>query len=831
MPLDFSKLTSQNTYDTLISPREIFNALPNKNNQKFQYPRDVQSQVWKYWFDRRDEKDLVIKMNTGSGKTVVGLILLKSSINENKGPCVYVVPDNYLVKQAITEADDLGIETTTDTDSPRFLSGKSILVINIHKLVNGLSVFGVGDEGVKIKIGTILIDDAHACLDILEDQFTISISRNNPAYDSLYQIFMDSLHSQCETKAIEIESNIYSTQMQVPYWVWQKKITDVSRILFENNSENDIKFSLPLIKESLHLCRCIISSNLIEISPHCIPIHMIPSIENANRRVFLTASLVDDSILISHFDAADEAVTKAIFPDTASDIGDRMIIMPQVINTEFSSEIIRDFCKNISEQINVVVIVPSEYRSKFWSDEADLILHKDNLYDGIERLKTSHVGLVVLVNRYDGIDLPKDACRLLVIDGLPDVRRLLDKVNSAILMDSNHTKNKLIQKIEQGMGRGVRSNDDHCVVFLMGRNLTRQLYSGKAIDKFSPGTKAQFDLSEKLSEQISNKDISELLTIINYCLKRDNEWIKASKGVLAKLIYKDIKEIDKVTVSQRKAYDHSLYNNNQKAVDVLNKTVNDLSDKKVKPYLKQCLAEYMNFIDEADSQRILMSAASLNTRVLKPIEGIAYHKLTSDTLDQAKNCSEFLTDLNNDPNKIIIELNGISEHLIFLPDTSNIFEEAVKNIARFIGFNSQRPENEYHKGPDDLWEIGKLNYLIIECKNGSNLDFINKHDCNQLNGSANWFLEKYDNTCKYTPVMIHKSNIFEYAASPHLETRIITEEELKLFYTAVQQFIKAICIENKMHDVSYIKEKLTYYKLRSEDIVSQYSIKYKTKDK
>ena len=40
-------------------------------------------------------------MNTGSGKTVVGLIMLQSCLNENKGPAIYVVPDNYLVNQVL----------------------------------------------------------------------------------------------------------------------------------------------------------------------------------------------------------------------------------------------------------------------------------------------------------------------------------------------------------------------------------------------------------------------------------------------------------------------------------------------------------------------------------------------------------------------------------------------------------------------------------------------------------------------------------------------------------------------------------------------------------
>lgn len=37
----------------------------------------------------------------------------------------------------------------------------------------------------------------------------------------------------------------------------------------------------------------------------------------------------------------------------------------------------------------------------------------------IRALRDGHVGLVVLINKYDGIDLPSDACRILALDGCP----------------------------------------------------------------------------------------------------------------------------------------------------------------------------------------------------------------------------------------------------------------------------------------------------------------------------------------------------------------------------------------------------------------------------
>lgn len=727
MMIDFGKLTGGGTVDSALQPREIFVALPNKKEGKFEYPRDVQTQVWDHWFKRRDESDLVLKMNTGSGKTVVALLILKSSLNEKKGPAVYVVPDNYLLEQVLSEANDLGIEVTKETSSPLFLSGKAILVVSIHKLVNGLSVFGVGDEGIKIEIGTLLIDDAHACLDTIEDQFIITISRQNKAYNDLYNIYRESLHTQCETKASEIELGDPSAYMQIPFWTWQDKIKETSSILIKHkNTENEIKFTWPLLKESLHLCRCIVSVKEIEISPHCIPIQMIPSIANAARKVFMTATLADDGILSTHFGIKEESISRAVIPDSAGDVGDRMILLPQVINPELSDEQIKDLCKCASQHINVVVIVPSEYRSKFWQDEADLILNKDNIYSGVERLKNEKVGLVVLINRYDGIDLPKDSCRLLVIDGLPDVRHLIDKVNQGILMGSGRLSSQIIQRIEQGMGRGIRSSDDYCAVLLMGKNLTSQLYARGAINKFSPATKAQLDISEKISEQIKGKGIKEILETLSYLFDRNKDWVSVSKGAVAALTYNDKTDLNRISLTLRDSYDYAdrkIYTN---AISTLSDLINETTDKPLKGYLMQCLSEYINLYDKVEAQKTLLSASSFNTRILKPLDGISYHKLESLEMEQAKACSEFLKTKYNNPNKIIIEINSLLENLIFKPETSNIFEESLKMLAQYFGFNAQRPEDEFRRGPDVLWETGGLTYFVIECKNGATTETINK---------------------------------------------------------------------------------------------------------
>lgn len=103
---------------------------------------DEQADVLDVWYARRQAKDLTLKMNTGGGKTVVGLLCLQSSLNENVKPAVYITPDSFLVNQVLDEAKALGIPATDDEKDPDFLAGRAILVANVWKLFNARSVLG-----------------------------------------------------------------------------------------------------------------------------------------------------------------------------------------------------------------------------------------------------------------------------------------------------------------------------------------------------------------------------------------------------------------------------------------------------------------------------------------------------------------------------------------------------------------------------------------------------------------------------------------------------------------------------------------------------------------
>ncbi|MCA3442291.1 MAG: DEAD/DEAH box helicase family protein [Rhodobacter sp.] len=263
MVLDLKKLKAGNSLKKQSDPRKIFTTL--KRNPRFKRPSDEQGDVLDGWYASRLQQSVTLKMNTGSGKTVVGLLCLQSCLNEGMGPAVYVVPDNFLITQVVAEAGDLGIAVAEDNKSAAFLAGEAILVINVWKLFNGKSTFGVGQGNAQIRIGSIVIDDAHACLATVADQFRIRLNGKHPAYQPLLDLFADDLEQQSDQLFLDIKADDPTAVMTVPFWAWKDKNKEVSAILHPHRKDESLQWPWPLIRDVLPLCQAAFGGGHLEV--------------------------------------------------------------------------------------------------------------------------------------------------------------------------------------------------------------------------------------------------------------------------------------------------------------------------------------------------------------------------------------------------------------------------------------------------------------------------------------------------------------------------------------------------------------------------------------
>jgi hypothetical protein len=191
---------------------------------------------------------------------------------------------------------------------------------------------------------------------------------------------------------------------------------------------------------------------------------------------------------------------------------------------------------------------------------------------------------------------------------------------------------------------------------------------------------------------------------------------------------------------------------------------------------------------------------------------------------------QYIAEKNISGNNLILKNSAILDDLIFSTNSANRFEEALKNISFMIGAHSSRPEKESGKGPDNLWVLSNLEYFVIECKNGTETDTIAKSDCNQLGGSIQWFKDLYTGSnMKCHPIIIHNSNIFERASSPHPDTRVMTPAMLDKFKKSIGGFVEALTQQEVVCNADKINALLIQCKLTTNSFLKEYTTAFKKK--
>lgn len=835
MAIDFSRL-SVGAEKLLIEPRDIYAALPQR---PWPYLRHEQGEVLERWFKRRDDRDVVIKQNTGGGKTIVGLLIGQSSLNEGFGPVAYFASDSYLVDQVVAEANRLGIATARDPRDPAFISQSAILVTTLQTLINGKSKFGVDGVATSIiSIGTIIVDDAHAALATVEQQFRLSVTNDHGFYHDILDIFEDDLRAQSSTKLLEIRERSNDAVQRIPFWAWVDKQSEVLRVAMTYASDTDddvFVFNWPLIKDQLDLCSATIGGGSLDIRPPCPPIHKIPSFTNACRRIYLTATLADDAILITDFDVNPELIQDAVTPGRASDIGDRMILAPLELNPSQDIDAVRQLARAYAdgipdskgaptrEPINVVVIVPSAKAALPWAPYADRNWNVKQLVEGVVELKSGHVGLVVLANKYDGLDLAGDACRLLIIDGLPRSMDAVEQREAIAFPKSHKVIARRVQRVEQGMGRGVRDADDYCAIILLGNDLTQTIHDPRQRSLFSPATNVQIDVSRNLAHQLYGEGMGAVSESINLCLDRNSLWIEVGRKALAQTSYKSESFIRPYEVAIRDAFNHAISRDFGLAEEALQTAINATGDLGEKGWLMEQKASYLHFRNRVEAQNLLRSASKNNHHVLKPLAGISFERVRVDDV-QANAVIEFAGKNFSDGNGAILFINSLMDNLQWDNNKTELAEQVWEDIGSLLGFGSERPEQKYGKGADNLWAVSSSSNLIFELKTGAVDKPIKKEYLDQLAGQVLWHDKQYAQFATHAvPIFIHPNSFHDGQGTPPPGTRVIGLEKLAKLKKSLNEFAVALQPGDAWDDRQKIMAQLSAHDLTSQKFVSTYT--------
>ena len=751
--VDFKKFRESKAEYHPINPREIFNSLPKPPGINDLYAS--QAEVLDTWFNRRTDVDIVVKLHTGGGKTLVALLMAQSIMNELSEPVVYLAPTNQLVEQVVTQGKEYGISTAPYVSgnqlSSKFFNGKSVLVGSYESLFNGRSKFGVrGSSRAPVKAGAIILDDAHVAFASVRKAFSLTIpsDTHKDVYFDLAGRFRGAF-DEVNRRGVfqDITNGKDFGIVEVPSWAWQRKIADIQDYISKNVDKIN-PYVWPLLRDNLDVCHCLFSRKSVTITPIFPLVNLIPTFANCRRRIYMSATIADDSEVIRTFCASPNAVGKPITSTSLAGVGERMILVPDLM--KLGDIPIKPMVKNIAVELakrgnGSAILTPSRNAAEEWTDVAELPSNTNAVTERVTDMQAgTFFGPLVLANRYDGIDLASSACRLLVMDGLPQGTTDYDMFRMNVIADSA-VNSLLAQRIEQGIGRGTRGGGDYCVVMLVGSRLVGWVGSKKNLANLTASTRVQLKMGQEVSEEITT--VSEVHQTILKCLNRDVDWVAYHAFELAEAAHASpINHYAlQVAGTEQDVFRLQRLGKYERALQKLEKLICDPKlndDPQLQAWLSAMAARIAYQIgDERRGQELQTKAYAINNNHTPPKIRPPYVPRTVPSGQSVKIVDRLLEyehrgSLLADYNEAVAEL---------VPEaTTTRYEEALENLGSYLGFEAERPEKVYGLGPDVLWRTDANFDFVIEAKSKKEISNpLYKKEHAQLLEAEQWFKDQY----------------------------------------------------------------------------------------
>jgi hypothetical protein len=225
-------------------------------------------------------------------------------------------------------------------------------------------------------------------------------------------------------------------------------------------------FAWEHLRDRLNRCAILISAAGVEISPVSLPLAALGYFPQCPHRIYLTATMPSPVQFAQTFGVANAHIIR---PGGKSGDSQRLFVFAPGSTDEEQ----RQWAKRVLGCYKACVIAPSKKQAQEWTDVAVLYDGSEG-QAGVERFKKAAAPRkMVMAARYDGVDLPGDSCRVLVLDGIPvgsfAIERFIDQ--SLNLTTARISASAI--RLTQAVGRIFRSNTDHGVVVLCGGELQR----------------------------------------------------------------------------------------------------------------------------------------------------------------------------------------------------------------------------------------------------------------------------------------------------------------------------------------------------------------------
>jgi Rad3-related DNA helicase len=527
------------TATTPDSPDKLFNDLPRR---KYSGLLDHQGQMLRaYARDGVDLADVALQLPTGSGKTLVGLLVAEWRRRKFRERVVYLCPTRQLVNQVVEEArTKYGLDVDGFTGRireydpaarTRYTNADRVAVTTYNSLFNTNPYFANSH--------VVIVDDAHAAENYIAQLWTFRVERFKDEHQALFTALSGVLKPVLEP---HLYARLTGDWKSLTDKLWVDKIptpdlldiaNDVREVIDEYVTDLDLAHPWRMICEHLEACQFYVSSSEILIRPLIPPTWAHAPFENAKQRIFMSATLGAGGDLERL--TGRRKIKRLATPDgwDRQGIGRRFFIFPGMSLDEGEVLILRR--RLMKEAGRSLVLVPStEMRDAVKEDVEKELRFTTFSADDIEETKKPFVespeAVAIVANLYDGIDFPGNDCRLLFIEGLPRATNLQERFLMG-RMGAHLLFNERVQtRVLQAVGRCTRSLNDFSAVVVTGEELPEYLADRDRRAFLHPELQAELEFGMLQSQEV---DIDQLMENVRIFLEHDEAWEEANRDILA----------------------------------------------------------------------------------------------------------------------------------------------------------------------------------------------------------------------------------------------------------------------------------------------------------
>lgn len=746
---------------TTANPRELFRDL--QRDAGVPYLWEHQGRILERYEQHFEAPHVALELPTGTGKTLIGLLIAEWRRRSREERALYLCPTRQLAHQVAELAPRYGIRADACL-APDYsglgdwLEGRSVAVSTYSALFNYKCKFAAPQ--------TLVLDDAHAAEEYVAAHWTVTIDRAEMpgAYRKVVALLDPVLDRRTAGLLVDDEprpgERAAVELVPLPRW-WP--LADGLRDVLETGVQDTGQFFAwdHHVRDGLTACNLLVSWQEIVLRPLVPATARQTDFHEASQRVYMSATLGAGGELERIFGL--RAIERLPVPAEwqRHSTGRRLFLLPgaSLGRTEMDSVVERA----VKRAGRALVLTPSRDGVRARGEQLETAgiptLGSGDVEESLQPFTTQEHAALVLANRYDGIDLPGEACRLLVLDGLPVAVNPLERFLFQRLSATGLLGERMRTRLTQGVGRCSRGEGDWSTVLVASREAYDFCARREVRSLLHP--ELQGELRFGLDES-RDREADAFLDLMEVQIEQSEEWTEAEDQIRD---YRDTatQGVDpaaaqlEAAVADEVAFVYAMWDGDfTRALDRAAAVVDELGGDEAAAYRAWWLYQAgsaawlahsrFGLEDMAPRARELFAGAAAAGRSVSWFAELAHGQLgdeveleaTPEDLRIAERVHAGLRRLGFNGRGFGRVTDRMQERLMTTDATP--FEEGLTDLGRLLGYEADHPAGD--NAPDSVWVASERLAIVWEAKsNEASEGEVGARTAQQVAGHRAWVLE------------------------------------------------------------------------------------------